>query len=169
MDFQEQIRQLSATVKILPLLLDNIPVLQARWKPLPDKWSLLEVLNHMLDEEVRDFRNRLDLTLHHPGKEWPAIDPVQWASTNRYNDRDLQQSLVSFTQERDKSVAWLKDLIKPDWEKTYNHSKFGPIRAGDLMVSWVAHDQIHLRQMINLKIMYLEKTSEPYSTSYALP
>ena len=37
---------------------------QARWKPDPDSWSLLEVINHLYDEERQDFRVRLEIILH---------------------------------------------------------------------------------------------------------
>ena len=49
---------------------------QARWKPTPEEWSLLEVICHLYDEEREDFRQRLDLTLHHPEADWPPIHPV---------------------------------------------------------------------------------------------
>jgi len=35
----------------------------AIWKPAPDKWSILEVVNHLYDEEREDFRQRLELVL----------------------------------------------------------------------------------------------------------
>ena len=51
---------------------------QARWRPAPDEWSILEVLSHLVDEEREDFRQRLDYTLHRPGEAWPATDPPGW-------------------------------------------------------------------------------------------
>ncbi len=41
---------------------------QARWKPSPESWSMLEVVNHLYDEEKDDFRFRLDSLLHHSEK-----------------------------------------------------------------------------------------------------
>ena len=51
---------------------------QARWKPAPDSWSLLEVINHLDDEESEDFRARLDILLHRPEEPWPPTDPDGW-------------------------------------------------------------------------------------------
>ena len=42
---------------------------QARWKPTPEDWSILEVINHLYDEEREDFRTRIDYTLHRPGED----------------------------------------------------------------------------------------------------
>ena len=58
----------------------------ARWKPDPETWSILEVVNHLYDEERLDFRVRLDTILHRPEEPWPRIDPQGWVTERRYND-----------------------------------------------------------------------------------
>ena len=40
-------------------------------------------------------------------------------------------------------------------------------RAGDLLAAWVAHDLLHLRQLVELKYAYLARTMEPYALKYA--
>ena len=60
------------------------------------KWSTLEVVCHLYDEEREDFRQRLDIILHRPEAKWPPIDPVGWVSARKYNERDLAQSLAEF-------------------------------------------------------------------------
>ena len=122
---------------------------QARWKPGPEQWSILEVVNHLADEEVEDFRARLDATLHHPGV-WPPIDPQGWPVSRRYDERDLTPSLGRFLQARADSLIWLDGLVDPDWSLAYRHPSIGPISAGDLLTSWVAHDFIHVRQINRL-------------------
>ncbi|MCB0058173.1 MAG: DinB family protein, partial [Caldilineaceae bacterium] len=52
-------------------LVAGVPDEQARWKPDAESWSILEVVNHLLDEEREDFRVRIDYTLHRPGEKWP--------------------------------------------------------------------------------------------------
>jgi hypothetical protein len=48
---------------------------QAMWKPASDEWSILEVVNHLAEEETDDFRLRLRFLIEDPTREWPAIDP----------------------------------------------------------------------------------------------
>jgi hypothetical protein len=150
---------------------DAVAPEQARWKPAPEQWSILEVVNHLGDEEAEDFRRRLDLTLHHPGDAWPAIDPEGWPRARGYLDRELVPSLDRFLEERKRSVAWLRGLEQelelPDWERSYEHPRAGKIRAGDLLASCFDHDLIHIRQITRLHHQWLVERVRPYGTEYA--
>ena len=54
-------------------LVRGLSLEQARWKPSPDKWSILEVVNHLYDEEREDFRQRIELVLTDPTKRCPLL------------------------------------------------------------------------------------------------
>ncbi len=141
---------------------------QARWKPSDDEWSVLEVVNHLADEEVLDFRTRLDITLHRPDDAWPPIDPPRWAVDRRYNELELVESMGRFTAERDRTLGWLDGLEDPDWELAHDHPTAGPLKAGDLLAAWLAHDLIHIRQINRLHRQWLESVGAPdYSPRYA--
>jgi hypothetical protein len=139
---------------------------QARWKPDPASWSILEVVNHLWDEERHDFRVRLDITLHRPDQPWPPIDPGGWVTARAYNQRSLGPSLEGFLAERQASLAWLRGLEAPDWEASYQ-APWGPIRAGDLMAAWVAHDLLHTRQLVELHWAHTTAALDPYDVRYA--
>lgn len=158
--FQQQAQAISA-------LVEYVDAEQAQWKPSADAWSILEVVNHLVDEEREDFRIRLDLLLHQPELDWPPIDPEGWVTARSYNSRDLATSLQQFQAERKKSVRWLAALTTPDWAQKKHHRIFPPISAGDLLASWLAHDLLHLRQLSELHYRYLEFQSKPYSPAYA--
>jgi hypothetical protein len=140
-----------------------------RWKPEPAVWSMLEVLNHLFDEEREDFRIRLDITLHYPHKSWPGINPPGWVTERSYNMRDPEISLSGFMAERQKSINWLRSLADPDLGKSYNHPSLGSLTAGDLLAAWAAHDYRHLRQLADLQARYLNLKAAPFSTRYAGP
>jgi hypothetical protein len=139
----------------------------ARWKPADGAWSILEVVRHLVDEEIEDFRTRLRLTLEAPATDWPAIDPPGWASQRRYNDANLEDSVWQFVAERRKSVTWLRELHRPDWSTAHTHPKLGPIHAGDLLASWAAHDALHLRQIAKRKHQLAGRDGEGFTTAYA--
>lgn len=147
-------------------LLNGVSIDDSRWKPDQDSWSFLEVINHLHDEEVEDFRVRLDIILHSPQKPWPPIDPEGWVSQRRYNDRDLDLSLQSFLDERAASLEWLHSLENPNWNATCN-TPFGTMRAGDMFVAWVTHDQLHLRQLVELHHQLTVEMSRPFNLDYA--
>lgn len=158
--------RLAANAQIFRHLLATVPAEQAVWKPAPEKWSLLEVINHLADEERLDFRQRLDLVLHHPGEPWPGIDPESWVHERQYNLRDLEESLEDFLAERRRSVEWLGNLVSVDLDAEYEHPR-GNLSAGDLLGSWLAHDLLHIRQMTRLHYDYLSQEAAPYAVGYA--
>lgn len=166
MDLDYCMEQLSDNARRLRALVEAIDDEQARWKPDPESWSILEVVCHLLDEEREDFRVRLDITLHRPGETWPGIDPGGWVTARNYNDQDLGQALRRFLAEREASLAWLASLQSGDWQATYE-APWGSIKAGDLLASWVAHDLLHMRQLVELLWLNKEAYVKPYSTRYA--
>jgi hypothetical protein len=166
MEMQRLLSKMVENAKRVRALAQGVSDQQARWKPHPDSWSIVEVVNHLLDEERHDFRVRLDYTLHRPGEPWPPIDPGGWVTARGYNQRDLDSSLAQFLSERKASIAWLRALSQPDWETAYE-APWGPIRAGDLFASWVAHDLLHMRQLAELHWAYTTAGLAPYSPDYA--
>ncbi len=160
------IKELADNAQRICILVENVSAKQARWKPSPDSWSMLEVVNHLLDEEKLDFRVRLDITLRQSGEAWPGINPPLWVTERRYNERDPNESLAGFIAAREDSLTWLKTLNSPDWEASYE-APWGSIRAGDLIASWMGHDLLHMRQLVELLLAYTVEDAKPYSVRYA--
>jgi len=167
LDLRSITARLEANADVFRALVSGVGDGQARWKPEPDQWSILEVVAHLADEEVEDFRSRVDRTLHRPDAPWDPIDPQGWAIERRYNEGSLAESLDRFLVSRKESVVWLEGLDAPDWTLAHEHPRFGPIRAGDLMTSWLAHDQIHIRQINRLQREFLVASLSGYSPDYA--
>jgi hypothetical protein len=165
-NFEPMTALMASNAERIRTLVQDVSGEQARWKPDADSWSILEVVKHLYDEEREDFRVRLDIILHRPDEAWPKIDPQGWVTARRYNEGDLATSLDGFLREREASLAWLQTVAGADWEKTYM-AAFGPIKAGDMFAAWVAHDLLHLRQLVELQWAYLDRKLTGYSTRYA--
>jgi hypothetical protein len=159
--------RLRGDIDVFSALLNGVSERQARWKPSPEKWSLLEVVNHLADEEVEDFRTRVQLTIENPNMEWPGIDPERAAIDRAYNTRDLRESLGRFIRERHTSLAWLSELSDVPWDAVSTNPRFKTLRVGDLIASWLAHDLIHIRQMNRLHYEYLSVQRGEFSADYA--
>ena len=166
MKLEFYVNRLTHQPAVISSLVERVGAEQARWKPAADRWSMLEVVNHLYDEEREDFRPRLDSVLHRPGEPLPPIDPPRWAIERRYNERELRESLARFLEERQKSLAWLGTLRQPNWENVHQ-LPHGPIKAGDILASWAAHDLLHVRQLAKLHWEYVNQQSAPYETRYA--
>lgn len=137
-----------------------------RWRPSDGAWSALEVIGHLADEEERDFPLRLKMLIERPGEAWPGIDPEGWAVEHRYNEATPGDVLARFEALRAASVAWLNGLDGTDWEAAYEHP-LGPLRAGDLLAAWVAHDWLHLRQVAKRRYELAVRDGLPYESMYA--
>jgi hypothetical protein len=167
MDFTACQLQLRQNGELIRELAAGISQEQAVLKPSAEDWSVLEVINHLYDEEREDFRQRFDYLLHRPGEEWPPIDPSGWVTARKYNERQLTSSLQNFLDERQKSLAWLPHLDEPNLEAFETHPTAGKFHAGDMLAAWVAHDVLHLRQLIELKYFLVGELVRPYSRRYA--
>lgn len=167
MELNHAIQQLEAQAQALPGLAGGVSAEDARWRPAADQWSMLEVYCHLLDEEREDFRQRLDLILHHPGAPWPPIDPVGWVTERAYQERDLGATIAAWREERARSLAWLRSLGTPDLGVAERHPAGFAIRAGDMLAAWVAHDMLHMRQLVELRYGLARRHAGPFSLEYA--
>ncbi len=169
MDAHGFIKQLESNLPVIIEIAKSTPVEVAGWKPVPDRWSVLEVMNHLVDEEREDFRFCTKLVLETPQSDWPDLSSWSWVESRAYNTRDLSGTIGAFETERRQSLEWLVTLRNPDWDTLHaGKSPFKkPMRAGDVLASWIAHDYFHIRQMVTLRWEYLNAfEASPYSTSY---
>ncbi|MBC7809516.1 MAG: DinB family protein [Burkholderiales bacterium] len=166
MEFETLYQDLAYGAEIIQALVMGVTQAEAQVRPTPESWSILEVIGHLVDEEREDFRQRVDFILNRPGEEWPPIHPGAWVTERKYNERDLEQSLNDFLAERSKSLAFLRGLDSADWNASHM-TEFGERKAGQLLGSWVAHDNLHMRQLVELRRAKVEKISGPYDILYA--
>lgn len=162
-DPAEITRQLAAHRTVFDTLLRSGPPEWRTWRPGREHWCPLEIICHLLDEEREDFRARLAFVLEDPDRPMPPIDPQGWVEARAYMEQDFERTLDAFLAERDASVAWLRGLLDqeqpPNWEAAYRHPKLGPLTARMFLVNWLAHDLLHLRQIVRRRHQFLEETS----------
>jgi hypothetical protein len=166
-DLQPYLVQLARSAEALRALSQGITAEAARWRPAVEKWSMVEVVAHLGDEEVSDFGARLERLLRDPLEAWPPIDPAGWCRERRYVERELGAEVERFLSARARSIEWLSGVRSIDGERAHQHPKLGPLRAGDLLSSWIAHDLLHLRQLTGLHFAWNARELAPYSTAYA--
>ncbi len=138
-----------------------------RWRPSEGQWSIVEVLCHLADEELEDFRVRLELTLRGDGSPWPPINPPQAALERNYLGQQARDVLDRFAAERAASIAWLKTLSGANWSAEHHHASLGVLRAGDLLASWAAHDALHLKQIAKRLLQLAQRDAPGFGTAYA--
>ena len=143
MQFEILYQELVHGAEIIHALAMGWTQAEAQIKPDPEPWSILEVLCHLHD-----------------------IDPGTWVESREYNKRNFTETLNSFLEERNKSLAWLKNLSTPNWESEHT-DQYGSIKAGEMFSAWVDHDNLHIRQLVELRQARIVRLAEPYDVSYA--
>ena len=166
MEFQTLYEELANSTEILRALINGIGQEQAQVKPDASAWSILEVLCHLHDTEREDFREHLDFILHRQNEEYHAIDPQGWITERKYNEQNLDEMQAKFFAERKQSLEWLKTLNDVDWSTTYT-SEYGSVSAGEMFSCWVAHDNLHIRQLVELRRKHIENITSPDDLQYA--
>jgi len=165
-DLEGTIRQLAASAEAIRVLVEAVAEVQAEWQPDPKSWSLKEVMRHLYSEESTDFRRHLRELWHEPPILWGKLAVERHPPT-----RDCRQALEGFLDERAASLEWLRSLEAPDWaaaqQVAFGSSEVITLSAGDVMVSWVAHDYLHIRQINELLYAWHKRQAEPHSVRYA--
>jgi hypothetical protein len=165
-DMADIIHRLSSNADAIRALVSSLSNEQADWKPDPETWSMKEVMAHVYNEERVDFRQHIKEILSVPQQPWGGLQQ-EWLQVE-----SCGQAMESFLKEREASIAWLKTLEATNWD-TIIQATFGPsdeilkLSAGDVLTSWVEHDYLHLRQMIEVLHSWNVKKSAPYSLDYA--
>ena len=166
MNFSTLYQELENSTKMIRALFAGITQGEAQVKPNPDLWSMLEVVCHLYDEEREDFREHLDFILHRQDEEYHVIDPQGWIKERHYNEQGFQVMQDKFFAERQKSLDWLQEISNSDWEIAYT-SQYGSVSAGEMFSSWGAHDNLHIRQLVELRRLRIETVTQPYPIEYA--
>lgn len=166
MKFETLYQELVNSTEMIRSLLAGISQEDATIKPTPETWSILEVVCHLYDEEREDFREHLDFILHRQNEEWHMIRPGEWVIERTYNEQNFDEMKEKFFVERAKSLDWLKGLADVNWETKYT-SEYGTMTAGEMFASWIAHDNLHIRQLVELRRARIERIAQPYPVIYA--
>ncbi|NNE44255.1 MAG: DinB family protein [Gemmatimonadetes bacterium] len=130
------------------------------------RWSPLEILAHLRDEETTDFRARARRAI--AGEELELnVDPEAWVTERRYNEMDPGAVYLDFAEERADSCRWLETLTLADLQCSVDHPKIGTLRAGDFIAAWRMHDWLHLRQFARAMAWVTAQQLQGWKVEYA--
>lgn len=169
MKIKRIIEQLNSNKEIIKNLVQYVTQEQAVWRPSKNRWTVMEIINHLIDIEIIDFRYDFDLVLNHPEDSWPSFSIEKLRIEGKYNNREIKSSINKFLEEREKSIIWLSDLNNPDLNSLHSGQGFKGkrMKAGDVLVSWIAHDLFHIRHLTLLQWYILNEWEKPYSPRYS--
>jgi len=122
---------------------------QLHWKPAMDRWSIGEVLAHLVEVE-RVFHERARKMVEEENPALESYDQNAAYAAGNYSGGKARDLLRDFCHERDRSVSWLRYLSPSVVARTARHSELGPITLDHLLHEWAFHDLGHVRQIAEL-------------------
>jgi uncharacterized damage-inducible protein DinB len=117
-----------------------------RHRPAPRKWSVLEILAHLAEDELTTswrYRQMIEL----PGVTLMGFNQDLWAQLSDYASWSPQDALEMFRLLRESNLRLLSRLTPEQWNSPGHHSERGPISVRDLVSHMAAHDHNHILQI----------------------
>jgi uncharacterized damage-inducible protein DinB len=122
--------------------------LQAR--PIPQKWSIHEILLHVTDSEcLSAVRVRMALGDDRP--RFPGYDEKRWALRLRYRDRSpaVRDAMVRlFRAQREATSELFAAATPEEWRHEGTHPDWGTVTLRQLLELYADHGERHLAQIL---------------------
>lgn len=112
-------------------------------RPVPGKWSTLEVVAHLADFEVIGV-DRLAVVLAENDPALPGRDEQQYIARLRYDLRDLDEQLQLITLCRSHMTRLLRSFGDDALERRGIHSEAGPLTLEKLLERVTRHIEHHV-------------------------
>ena len=133
---------LSTTTTRWLSLTESLPQDLLARNPLPNEWSAMDCLCHLLDAERWIFPKRVQALL--VGENFVAFDPDKQGT--HYTTQDPKQLSEEFAQLRKSSLIELDKVNLEDLSRSARHSELGLVTLEELLNEWTAHDLMHTVQ-----------------------
>lgn len=161
-------RALARLPRAIEALAGDLDAATWRARPAPDKWAPVEIICHLRDEEAEDFGARMRVVLAGGGRFAP-IRPVEWVSERDYIRDDPEAALAAFNRLRRRSLDLLAEVESaPARLLTTGESPGGLVLSGlDILAAWVAHDELHIRQLAGTLARLWASEWTPLRADYA--
>ncbi len=142
-----------AILEQAPIIIEKILIAagpnELHWKPAADRWSIGEVLGHLVDVE-KLFRSRVQAMAKEDNPVLTLYDQEQVAATGKYSEKPALEFLREFCHERDMSVSWLRYVFPAVAARSGRHPDIGTVTVGQTVSEWAFHDLGHVRQISEL-------------------
>jgi phosphoglycolate phosphatase-like HAD superfamily hydrolase len=116
-------------------------------KPTPDSWAAIEVIAHLRDVEIEINTPRIKSILVSDEPFLSAVDSDSWADERGYIDSNPMEVLESLWQARMETITLLDNQSPDVWKRSARHAIFGPTNLAELVLIFIEHDLLHLRQL----------------------
>lgn len=129
-------------------LLNGLDEETLRWRPIPNKWSLKEIMCHLRDMEREAYLWRYQKILTEENPSLPNVDQDRLAVERDYVNQDAQAALAEFKKLREETIRTLDGVPVEAWLRSGSHETDGPMTIEQLVLRQIkGNDLNHLVQM----------------------
>jgi hypothetical protein len=129
----------------------GLPEKVLKYKPAPEKWSILEILAHLVDMETL-YAYRMRQIIADKNPVLAPIDQDDWARNLGYMDENPAELVALYGLNRHHNVGLLKRLKPGDLGKSAMHPELSKqVPLWDYVQKMGVHGPNHLRQIEQLK------------------
>jgi hypothetical protein len=126
---------------VVPLVRE-VPAARLKRRPPSGKWSAHEHACHLAVVH-RLFFERLDVMLAHPAPVITPYDPGTQDPDDALLQRDLDESLAAFVEDRKLLVARVRQLSPSDWRRGAEHGEYSHYSVFIMFRHVAMHDMLH--------------------------
>lgn len=116
---------------------------QLRARPVPERWSMLELVCHVADCE-QFFADRMKRTAAMDRPLLIGADGFRYSAALRYHDHDVQEEILLVEITRRQMARVLRLLPPEAWQRTAIHSETGLVTLRQLVLHANRHLDHHL-------------------------
>ncbi len=116
---------------------------QLEARPVPSKWSTLEVVCHLVDSE-QAWCHRMKRVIAEERPLLIGYDESRFTATLRYHDHDLKTELILMEGMRAQMALVLRTLPESAWARTGVHNERGLITLEEMLQAEVEHVPHHI-------------------------
>src|SRR4051812_35540335 len=112
-------------------------------RPVPGKWSTLEVVCHIADFDIVGA-DRIKRVIAQNEPTLPDGDEKAFADALRYHDRELEEELQIIGAIRASTTRILRTLKDDDFARIGTHTAAGPLTLAQLVERMAKHIRHHV-------------------------
>jgi hypothetical protein len=150
-DLKKHLEAAEKSPKQIAAAVSGLPDKTLRYKPAPQKWSILEILGHLVDIEIV-YAHRLRQMLADKKPVLAPMDQNDWAHNLGYMETPAPEMVALYGLNRHYNLRLLRRLQPGDLEKSAYHPELKrDVTVGEYIEKMGGHGANHLEQIERLK------------------
>lgn len=116
------------------------------WRPVPEEWSVNEIIHHCADAEL-NAAVRIRMLIADPHPRIIAVDQDEWVRAFDYSSNTIDDAFAVIDSTRRWTAPLLTRIPEDGWTKSGHHSESGDYTSDDWLAVYGPHLHGHVDQI----------------------